>query len=168
MAEINPANRVATEPAKRARIPMSVPMRRLEVPELAGYHLHWFVDRNVPRAQQAGYEFVASRDIPVNQHGVATSRTVSGNADLGSHISQIGGTAEGGGSEYLHLMKIREEWWLEDHKILEDRNASVMQAIFRDEQIAGADKHAPEDKGLTYVRSDTNVPLFQRKTRKGK
>ena len=160
----NPANKPEQEKAARKRIPMSTPNRRLEAPEIPGYHLYWFVDKNVPRAIQAGYEFVEDREVSINQRGVGTDNTVSGNADLGSHIKVIAGTAEGGGVEHLTLMKIKEEYWLEDRKEIDERNAGVMSAIFRDEQIPGSDKSSASDRGTSYVKT----ALFQRPTRKGK
>ena len=158
---VNPANAAAPV---RKRVPMSVPQRKLETPEIPGHHLHWFVDRNIPRALQAGYEFVTDREVPINQFGVATDKSISGNADLGSQIRIVGGTAENGGVEYLTLMKLREEWWTEDRKDLEKRNASVLSAIFKDEQVIGSDKVSAEDRGQSYVKQ----ALFNRPTRKAK
>lgn len=158
----NPANRSAPEKAARKRIPMSVPSRKLEVPPIPGYHLYWFADRNVARAIQAGYEFVEDREVPLNQLNVATSRDISGNSDLGSHVRVIGGTAEGGGVEHLTLMKIKEEWYLEDQQVLEKRNAQIIQAIFRDEQILGSEQVSAEDRGQRYVKT----ALFNRPKRK--
>jgi hypothetical protein len=60
-------------------------------------------------------------------------------------------------------MQIKEEWWTEDQKVLENRNASVMSAIFKNEQIAGSEKVPPEDQGTRYVKT----ALFNRPTRKG-
>ena len=166
---LNPANRAGSEKTAetRKRIPMSVPSRKLEVPEIPGYHLYWFRDANVPRAQQAGYVFVEDREVPLNQFGVGTDKSVSGNADLGSHIRVVGGTAEGGGVEHLTLMKIKEEWWREDQKEIENRNATVIQSIFREERIAGSEKSRADDQGLAYVKDSSfaaksGLPLFNR------
>jgi len=164
MTEQNPANSPAVDVAAKKRIPMSTPSRRLEAPEIPGYHLYWFKDSNIPRALQAGYEFVEDREAHVNQVGVGTDKTLSGNADLGSRVRVIAGTAEGGGVEHLTLMKIKEEFWIEDRKLIDARNADIMSAIFREEQIAGSDKASPADRGTSYVKT----ALFQRPTRKGK
>jgi len=162
--EQNPANKPGTDKAARKRIPMSTPHRRLEAPDLPGYHLYWFKDSNIPRALQAGYEFVDDKEAPLNQLNVGNDKTISGNADMGSRVRVIAGTAEGGGVEHLTLMKIKEEFWLEDRKAIDARNADVMSAIFREEQIAGSDKASPADRGTSYVKT----ALFQRPTRKGK
>ena len=160
----NPANKPEAVPKARTRIPMSVPQRRLETPDLPGFHLHWFIDRNIERAQQAGYEFVKRDELSLNQLGVATDRSVSGNADLGSMVRLVGGAAEQGGVEHLTLMKIPLDWWLEDQQKLETRNASIMQAIFKDEKVIGSDRQSAEDRATSYVKT----ALFQRPTRKGK
>lgn len=169
----NPANPVETAKPKveRKRIPMSIPQRTLEVPEIQGYHLHWFVDRNVPRALQAGYEFVTEEDgISPNQFGVGNDKSLTGNASLGSHIQAVGGEAKGGGTEYLTLMKIPEQFWLEDQAVLEQRNAQIMGAIFRGEKIidSGSPTETEGDKAVRYVKeAKISKPLFQRPTRKG-
>src|SRR5580698_9510041 len=76
----NPANKtVEPKGNRRARVPMSVPLRKLEVPELAGYHLHWIAEANIGRALQAYYEFVEDREVPVNQRSPGTDTEVSGN-----------------------------------------------------------------------------------------
>lgn len=161
----NPANdpKKVAETQARKRIPMSVPQRRLEVPDMPGYHLHWFLDRNVPRAVQAGYEFVDSRQVPILQHGVANPKDTSGNADLGSRVRVVGGTAANGDVEYLNLMKIREEWWKEDRRALEERNAAIIKSIFVDEEILGSEQSSPGDRGAAYVKT----ALFNR-PRKGR
>ncbi len=160
---VNPANN-ADAKSTRKRIPMSVPQRKLEVSEIPGFHTHWFRDDNIARALQAGYEFVDEKEVTLNQMGVGSSRDVSGNADMGSRVRVVSGTAADGGVEHLTLMKIRQEFWDEDRKEIEARNASVMSAIFRDEQILGSEKVSPEDQGSRYVKT----ALFNRPTRKGK
>jgi hypothetical protein len=142
---------------------MSVPQRRLEVSDIPGYHLHWFRDSNIARAIQAGYEFVEDKEVELNQGGVATSKDISGNADLGSRVRVVSGLAADGSTEYLTLMKLREEFWVEDRKQIDARNADIMSAIFRDEQILGSEKVSPEDQGTRYVKT----ALFNRPARKG-
>lgn len=167
--EQNPANTptVAEAPARR-RIPMSTPRRKLEVPEIPGYHLYWFVDRNVQAAIQAGYDFVNINEVPVNSFNVANPVTANGSTDLGDRVRILGGTAEGGGAENLWLMKIREEWYLEDRKELEKVNARIVQAIFTDEDILGEDGQQTEtDKNLRYVKSASmQKPILNRPPKK--
>ena len=157
-----PAAELAKEPGQRKRIPLSVPRRKMEAPDLPGFHLHWFLESNVPTALQGGYEFVKMDEFPLNQIGVATDTSVSGNADLGTNIKIIAGIGADNRAEYQLLMKIREEWWKEDQKVIEARNASVMEAIFRNEKIAGSERLSQEDQATRYVKT----ALFQRPTRK--
>lgn len=156
----NPASRPAV--TEQTRIPMSVPQRKLDAPAIPGYHLYWFLQRNVPRALAAGYEFVKDSDVSLNQLGVATSRDISGNASMGTNVEVIAGRDEAGAVEYHVLMKIRLEWWLADQKALEKRNASIMSAIFTKEKIMGSENLSEEDKQTRYV----STALFNRPTRK--
>jgi len=159
----NPANKTAEVRAERKRIPMWVPLRKLEVPEIAGFHMHWFLDSNVARAIQGGYEHVTEDEVPITQKGVGTDSTISGNTGLGSQISIVAGTGENGQPAHLHLMKIREDWWREDQKVLEQRNAAILSGIFRGEEIAGSDQTALGDRGVRYVKT----AVLNRPTRKG-
>ena len=164
------------EAIRATRIPMSVPRRKLEVPDLPGYHLHWFLDRNIPSALQAAYEFVRSEEVVVVQTGVATSKGLSGNADMGTQVRRVGGTAEGGGVEMLTLMKLRLEFWKDDQKKIEDRNASILEAIFRGERIItgqpDGETDVPTERtgNLQYVKGSQDAgaskPVLQRPTRK--
>lgn len=158
----NPAS-PAKEP-DRQRIPMSVPSRKLEVAEIPGWHLYWFLESNIPRAIQGGYEFVQANEVQLNQQNVATDRSVSGNADLGGQVKIVAGASERGGAEHLVLMKIKEEWYNVDRKQIEARNQSVLEAIFRGELAEGA-KVSPADAGKTYL-TEGSKPLLQRPRRK--
>ena|SRR5208282_5373746 len=162
----NPANKPLTQAApERKRVPMSTPVRRMEAPEIPGFKLYWFLEENVPRAIQGGYEFVEIDELPINQRGIAASGSVTGSTDLGSRVSIIGNkTGNNGRPEQQFLMKIREEWYNEDHKVLERRNAQIMSGIFRDESIPGSENVRPEDRGLRYVKT----ALMNRPARKSK
>lgn len=157
-SNVNPAN--VPEVKKERRIPMSVPVRALEVPELPGYHLHWFLDRNVSRAVQAGYEFVESDELAVANRGVANDREESGNTSLGSRISVIGSVDERGDPERLNLMKIREEWYQEDQKTLADRNENIAKTL-RSGMIGAEQDDAPN---VRYLKSGGS--LFFPKTQR--
>lgn len=151
--KINPATAPApANVAARKRIPMSIPQRKLEVPEIAGYHLYWFLGSRIDRAQQqGGYEFVDEKDVSLNNRNVATDAKLTGNADLGSRVSVIAGTGVNGQPEYLYLMKIKEEWWQEDQKVLEARNQEIMDAIYKRGISTAEDKAA--DQGSKYIKS---------------
>lgn len=166
-AKVNPSINKSKEAAKlapRKRIPMSVPIRKLEVPDIEGYHLHWFLEKNVPRALQAAYEFVDFREIPVNQTGVGNDVTSSGSADLGERVRVLSGVSEQSHPEYLVLMKLPIEYWLEDRKKIDEVNAARLSPIFRGEKILDSEEHqvARDDQELRYVKT----ALFNRPTRK--
>lgn len=166
MSDVKASPAAPAPKLERKRIPMSTPQRRLEVTPIVGYHLHWFRDDNIERAINAGYEFVEDREVELNQRGAATSRDISGNADLGTRVRIVSGMGAQG-AEFLTLMKIKEEFFQEDQKAIENRNASIMSAIFRDEQILGSDKQDGTDKALSYVKqADANLPLFNRRAKK--
>lgn len=142
----------------RKRIPMSLPTRKLEAPEIPGFNLYWFLGKNVPRAQQAGYEFVNHDEVPLNQRGVGTDSSISGNADMGSRVSVVAGTGVDGRPEYLYLMKIKEEWWQEDQEVLRKKNQQIAAAI-RGKQVLGDTSGNRQDQALRYVKtSDLRTP----------
>ena len=161
----NPANAEAKPKHDRIRIPMSVPVRALEVPDIPGYHTHWVKESNIPRALQAWYQFVEDREVPMNQRGVGTDKSISGNTDLGTRISIVSG------GERLFLMKLAMEEWLSDRKKIDERNAQIMSGIFRGEQIIDSGPNG-ERQGTTdqrYVDPDRtfNRPaLFNRRRAK--
>lgn len=167
----NPASPPPAEAQKRdlparKRIPMSVPMRRLEVPELPGWHLHWFRESNVARAQQAGYEFVEDSEVLVSSRSIASDSQLSGNADLGTRIRVHSGVTELNHPEYLVLMKLQEHYWQEDREKLDAVNAQKIAGIFQNEQImdSGENPVSGDDKALRYVKT----AVFNRPTRKAR
>jgi hypothetical protein len=154
----------AAKPAVRKRIPMSVPTRKLEVPDMPGWHLHWFTEKNVPRALQAAYEFVDINEVPTHQAVLGSDVSSSGTADLGSRVRVLSGVGEFSRPEYLVLMKLREEYWLEDRAKIDARNAERLGVIFRGEKILDSDQMqvSSDDQALRYVKT----ALFNRPTRK--
>lgn len=128
----NPSNRPQEHkaPVERKRISMSTPQLKLEVPSIPGFHLHWFLGRNVPRALRGGYEFVDPSEVDLNQTGLANDAMKPGGTDLGGRLTVPAGTFEGK-PEDLFLMKTREEWWKEDQKILEKRNDDIMASLLK-------------------------------------
>lgn len=157
--QLNPANtegQASSVQPQRRRIPLSVPRRKLEVDPIPGFVLYWFLEANTYAAIDAGYDFVGKDEVRLNQHGLASSSDGSGNTDLGSRVSVIGNPrGEDGRPERLVLMKIREDWWLEDRKILDDRNAQVIESIFFRNQPVTVPGGNPSDRNLTY--NSTNL-----------
>lgn len=164
----NPANEgTAPTKAQRRRIPMSVPTRKLEVPDLPGYHLHWILESNIPRALAAFYDFVDRNEVPLHNHDIAGDSLQDGNRDLGSRVSIPAGVNAQGHPETLVLMKLEEHYWREDQQEISRSNAARLGAIFRGEQIITQDGERADDKSLRYVDKErTRAALFQRPSKK--
>ena len=161
MKELNPANKDANTASERKRIPMGVPVQKLEAPDMPGYHLHWFngtADR-LQRALDGGYVFVDEREMKINPVGLGSDTTRSGNTDMGSRVSVVAGSDIGhdGQPVRLVLMKIRQEWYEEDAKIVEQRNDRVATALRGG--VIGAEKDGPGDTRNRYVdKARTQIP----------
>lgn len=139
----NPANSLKEVAVDRInRIPMSTSMPKFQVDEIPGWHLHWFSESRVRRAQQAGYELVRPSECTLNGRGVGTS---VGNTDLGDCVTIVG--SPGNNVERMVLMKLKEEWWQEDRRAMMARNGKVVEAIFGGE-AAGV---RVDDQGNTHT-----------------
>lgn len=156
----NPANpaREAKVDA-RSRVPMSTPERQLEVADIPGYHLHWFLTSRTGRALRAGYTFVEEDDIPegLNSRSIAGDANESGNSDMGTRISvpaAVGGDSE----ERLYLMKIPTEWWEQDQEKLADRNEEIAAAL-RGGKSTGVGTANPYDTSNEYVPGGRPSPM---------
>jgi len=150
---------------RRKRIPMSTATRKMEVAAIDGWYLYWAAETNIPAMMQAGYEFVDRSEANLVQTGLANDKSISGNTDLGTRVSMIGSlSGPSGGPERAYLMKLRQEWRDEDRKIIDDRNAAIMSAIFKDEKIYTPEGNIREKGSLEYVRT----ALFNRPVRKAK
>lgn len=123
------------------RTSLAAPRAKLFVPPIPGYHTHWFRGGiRVEQAIQAGYEFVKKGDVPVANHGIASSREDTDGSDLGSRISVIAGGVDvnDGQPQRLYLMKIKQEWRAEDMKSRQARNELLVDALKRGD--AGKDQ----------------------------
>lgn len=146
--ETNPANK---EPEKkRDRVPMTLPLRKLELPEITGYHLHWMSDRagRIEQALRAGYEFVTPEDIgALNRTELGSGLKSTGNHDMGTRVSVISG------DETLYAMKIKEEWFREDQQLLVDRNEAITDTLLRG--TVGSENEDAEDRRGQKLRYGT-------------
>jgi len=158
-------NNAATRPGatnpERKRIPMSVPVQRLEAPSIPGYHLHWFngTEERLARAQAAGYEFVNADEVKVNSVGLGNESTQSGNTDLGSQVSVVAGSEIGRDGQPMRmiLMKIKQEWYEEDQKLVDARSAQVANALTGG--MLGSEKDAAGDSRQRYLdKARTALP----------
>lgn len=164
LTPLSPANR--SSGAERKRIPMSIPVQRLAVPDVPGYHLHWFrgTPERVQRAVDGGYEFVDEQETEVGAVDLGGTSTRTGNTDLGTRVSVIGGSEVGtdGQPVRLILMKIKQEWYEEDQKLVEKRNDQVVDTLLGAMQDTGGN-----DGSHRYVdKTRTTIPdFFKRKGR---
>lgn len=159
----NPANTGFSGSAERKRIPMSVPVQKLEVPEIEGYHTYWFRSdpARIQRALDGGYEFVDEKETQVNSVGLGNDSAASGNTDLGSRVSVVAGDEVGfdGQPVRLVLMKIKQEYHEEDLKIAADTNERVAATLRGDFErgTIGADKSESNQRYVDKARSSTNL-----------
>lgn len=175
MAKENPTVAPGKTTAERQRIPLSVPMRKLEVPEIPGYYLKWFrgTPQRLAQAERAGFEYVRDDEIALNNVSLGGDATKAGNSDMGSRVSVIEGSEIDGGGQAvrMYLMKQKMEYKLEDDALIQQRNDSVAAALtgaFQDGTVAsgaGQQGETGEDRAHRYVdRKRTRVPeLFRKK-----
>ncbi len=162
LSKANPANVAKDASAtERKRIPMSVPVQKLECPDIPGFHLHWFngTAARLQRALDGGYEFVDSREIQLNNVSLGGDSAASGNTDMGTRVSVVAGKqlAPDGQPLRMVLMKIRLEYYNEDQKLIEQRNDQVASSLMGG--LLGAEGAA--DAGETanrYVKKGTRMP----------
>lgn len=161
--DVNPA--ADRTPEVRQRIPLSVPRAKLAVPDIPGYHCHWFIasEARMHAAIQAGYEFVSKEETVVPNHSLATGDDqATGGTDLGSRVTIISGsTVENGQAVRLVLMKIRQEWRNEDMKAREAQSDKLVEAL-RAGKIADA-QQANADLTHRYTGA-SNRNIFRKRT----
>lgn len=174
----NPTVAPGKSSGERKRIPLSVPQRKLEVPDLPGYHLRWLrgTAARLAQAERAGYEYVHPDEVQLNNVSVGGDAAKDGNTDMGSRVSIIEGTeTENGQAIRMYLMKQKMEYYLEDKKIVQERNDSVADALsaaYTHGQVganaAGAPPENAEDRAARYVDPKrTRIPdLFNRNKRR--
>lgn len=168
----NPAAVGGPTPAERKRIPLSVPQRKLEVPDIPGYHLRWFrgTSTRVAQAQRAGFEFVRPQEVELNNVSLGGDATKAGNASLGDIVAVIEGSevdAQGQAVQMI-LMKQKMEHKLEDDALIQQRNDNVRDALvgqLATGQIGAGTTERPEDRAARYVPGGNKIPeLFRKKT----
>jgi hypothetical protein len=111
-----------------------------------GYHLHIFNDTpgRITAAQENGYEFVSPDEV-----GGTTENVTSRNTDIGEKVRFLVGAGEKGEPMYAYLMKIKEEWWIEDQAQLQERNDKTDAAI-RQGKTPGVDSAGFYNAGIKY------------------
>lgn len=171
MEQGNPTVVEGKPQAERKRIPLSVPQRKLEVPNIPGYHLRWIrgTATRLQHALRAGFEYVSWDEVDLNDIGPGGDASHSGNGDMGSRVSIAeGGQIEDGQSVRMFLMKQKMEYYLEDHAVLQKRNDSIADSLttgFQQGTVGGrADGETTDDIQQRYVdRKRTTIPDFFKK-----
>jgi hypothetical protein len=164
----NPAN--VNEPRAFRRIPMNVARRKLEVRPIPGFRLYWHKQTDIEAALDAGYTFVDKAEVSINSHSIGSKSGIGGNTALGSEVSIVGSKGTG---ERLVLMKIPEQYYQEDKRMMFQEHASRMRAIFEGETIMLPGGEGVPDvvvgpdgkmvgSGTTYVKKQPYVALFNR------
>lgn len=172
----NPGNIPAPTQAERRRIPMTTPLRKLEVPMIPGYHTQWIrgTKERLNQALNAGYEFVQEYEVQMHNMDLGGDAKHDGNSDLGTRVSTSdkSGELDGGQAINLYLMKQRKEYYDEDKGILQARNDSVVDTLvghlqegakFGGREGAPAPAETPEDARQRYVGKGTKIPEFLRR-----
>lgn len=135
-----------------ARISINSPSRRLEVPPLPGYHLHWFLERNIPKALASWYEFVLPSEMKAVDRSIGGRTEGTTSEDLGGNrITQVGGVNEQGLPEQLVLMKCRQEYYNADQRKIAERNQSLIKQIFHKKTPILAPGENPSDAAQRYT-----------------
>jgi len=136
-----------------ARVSLSAPNRKLEAVPIPGYHLHWFLERNVPKALRGWYEFVDPKEQPSADRSIGGRTEGTTSEDLGGgRITQIAGVNESGQPEQLVLMKIRQEYFNDEQQKLADRNLSIIRQIFQKKAPIKAPEESQADYDKRYSR----------------
>lgn len=159
----NPANEKLELP--KGYRPMSVGIRRLEVPPIPGYHLHWFRGSaaNLLRAQQAGYSYVDPDEVDLNDFDLAGDGEENKGTDMGTRVSVISGDDAGtqGQAGRLYLMKCRNEIYEYSRTLLSDQLDSTVAAIRGGRDAQG---NPEKDTQHRYVK-ELSAPILNRKRR---
>lgn len=169
----NPSVAPGKDVETRKRIPLSVPQRKLEVPEIPGFHLRWFrgTPQRLAQAERAGFIFVSPEEIELNSVALGGDASHNGNTDLGSRVSVIEGSeVDGGGNAIrMYLMKQSLEHYKEDKALNDQRNDSIAETLtagYRTGQLGGrVAGESAEDAQQRYVDPRrTRLPdLFRKK-----
>lgn len=165
----NPANDHETRMlAERGpRLSLNAPQLNLSVPAIEGYHLHWFLETNVPLAIRGWYEFVSPGEVSIPDKNIG-GRPSAASEDLGGNrVTQInkGPGADGRPIQFV-LMKIRQEYYFDEQRILAERNYSILQQIFRAKMPIKAPDEKASDFNMRYTREaviDMSMGRFRKK-----
>ncbi len=165
MKNVSPADKVMpkdTRSLSTTRVPMNSAELKLTAQEIPGYYLYWMkgTPERIQQALSAGYTFVEMNETLTMNSILGSSSADSGNTDLGSRVSRLGGSEVGSDGQpiRLYLMKLPEEYHQEDIKAQDKRSMQLSETLNRDSANPYASGH---DKGA-YGRS-LKTNMFQPK-----
>lgn len=164
VGKANPANGKLELP--KGYRPMSVGQRRLEVPPIDGYHLHWFrgTPGNLARARQAGYVPVAPDEIDMNDFDLAGNGEGNKGTDLGSQVSVVTGdnADETGQPNRLYLMKCPNELYEYSQGLLGQQVDMTVEALKGGKVGVGQQGETRADSNQRYLK-EVKAPILTRK-----
>jgi len=110
------------------------------------------------RAQDAGYEFVQRGETKVNSTSIGSNALVSGNTDMGSNVSVVAGKEllPDGQGVRLVLMKIKEEYYLEDKNAADVKSSKQIDTLMGGK--LGQEKH--DGSNTVYVKPGNAIPAM--------
>lgn len=136
--------------------PMSAGIPKLDVPEREGYVRRWFRSDpgRIARAVRAGYTFVDSNDVTLNNFDLGGDAKTSGNTDMGTRVSVISGDEADstGQPARLYLLECPEEIYEYSRGLIEDRNESIAEALRGGKIGANHDDENDSDVETRYVK----------------
>lgn len=145
-----------TERMERERgpqVPFTALQRRLAVPPIEGFYLHWFLDENIPKAKQAWFDFVDPKEVRTVDRSIGGRTAGTNGEDLGgARVSQIGGKDENGQAVQLTLMKIPLEFFFRGQRILAERNLAMVQQVFHKKAPVMSPAENQTDYNQRYTR----------------
>lgn len=166
----NPANARAVSADNR--VPMSLPLQKLEMPKIPGYHTHWMRadESRIRQAMRAGYTFVEQADldeigVAARNFDVAGDATANGNSDLGSRITVLSGneTDATGRPVRLVLMKMPQEWRDADMKAQAESADRTVAALRSDQGVSQEEAAKRQHDMSNRYRGESNRNLFSKR-----
>ena len=129
---------------RKKRIPFGVARLKLTTDQSPGKKRRWINDKGdrLQRAVAGGYRFVSdpNKTEKVGEDG-------NGNENMGSGVSKVVGTKEGGGDQVGYLMEIDEKFYAEDQEAKHIDRMEVMKSIAGGtyEEGAGDNRYVPKE-----------------------
>lgn len=118
--------------------------------QIPGYHLHVFTDtaQRIKEALDNGYEFVKASEV-----GGVDNNVVSNNGDLGDKVRFLVNPRSEGSEQFGYLMKIRQEWFDEDQRSLQEKNNQIDTSV-RKGKITGENPSFYVPKGGISINTN--------------